>query len=253
MNESMLSAQYRERKNSFECEGIPELYRGAWMQTFSALLMLFLCMFVLRFGMLSLPEGRLTRALSFYPPRVLATPAARKRLRAPVDYWPTALAGRSEKIAAISEDLTRLSGSPMLQRVPGGDKEFGADLVLHAAAGFISLSLKSSAFPGGLDELSPGVREAIGIIGQTFSEAGFQIRIDAMSVLEESSRGLFNSDWELSTARAMAVLRQFLDAGVDAGSLSVGSYGGTKRGISGEFPNNGRAESRVDIIISLRK
>jgi chemotaxis protein MotB len=62
----------------------------------------------------------------------------------------------------------------------------------------------------------------------------------------------FPSNWELSAARATAVLRKLLDAGLNPGRVSVSGYGEQKP-ISSNDSSTGRAKNRRVEIVVLRQ
>jgi chemotaxis protein MotB len=60
----------------------------------------------------------------------------------------------------------------------------------------------------------------------------------------------FNSNWDLSTARAMAVATMLLnDAGVDPKRMSIAGYAEYHPAASNDTPEGRRANRRVDIVV----
>jgi len=249
MNDTFLSPEYLTQKKLQEEGNLAKLYEEGWKLSISTILLLLFALLCLRVAMSRISSRGLAEALSVYPGWENSSSNALEKK----DLWQTPFSSRNERALALYAGLAANFGEPRRKGQNGEDRFYGSDLVVRAGDGFLNLSLLPSAFPGGIDELSRSTQDTIGLIGRTFENSAFEISIESMSILPETARGLFNSDVELSTARAMAVLRQFLDAGVDAQRLRVGSYGSSKRGIRGDRTLRWLPLERVDIVISLRK
>ena len=60
----------------------------------------------------------------------------------------------------------------------------------------------------------------------------------------------FASNWELSTARAMAVAMMLVnESGVDPERMSIAAYGQYRPAASNDTPEGRRANRRVDIVV----
>ena len=249
----LLSNSYVEQRKQRELEAIASGPRQInWSLTFSDLLMLLVTMFVLRFSMYSLPKKTLNDNLRSYPTRVAGTPVAQTEKEIPDDYWLSVIPGNSEKLAAMSEGLSRVLGAPERETEFGSGKRFGSTMILTPSPGVLTATLLKSAFAGAGDELTFEASEAIRTIGKTFGSPEFDLQIAATAILSKDQPSDFASDSELSTARALAVLRQFLDAGVDAQVLSVASYGSATRGIEHSKRTEKMPVERVDIRIRVK-
>ncbi len=243
-------AQRRKREEEARLHGPRQIH---WTLTFSDLLTLLLTMFVLRFSMYSLPKKTLNDSLVNYPTRAVGLGGDRADENiVPQDYWLSTLPGSRERLAAMSDSLSRILGAPEPETESGNGKRFGSGLILTTSHGMVTASLLRGAFANQNDELTFEAAEAVRTIGKTFGTPEFEIRISSTAVLSGDQENDFASDADLSTARGMAVLRQFLDAGVDAQVLSLGSYGGAQRGVIGRDYGETLPDERVDISIRLR-
>jgi len=249
----LLSNSYLEQRKKRELEAIASGPRQInWSLTFSDLLTLLVTMFVLRFSMYSLPKKTLNDQLRSFPTRVVGKEVDQQAAETPDDFWLSVIPGKSEKISAMSDSLSRVLGAPERETEFGSGRRFGSTIVLTPSPGVLTASLLNSAFSADGDELTFEASEAIRTIGKTFGGPDFDIQIAATALLPKNQPSDFASDSELSTARALAVLRQFLDAGVDAQVLSVASYGSANRGIDHAERDSKLPLERVDISIRVK-
>jgi len=91
-------------------------------------------------------------------------------------------------------------------------------------------------------------------IGQLLASGRIEnpIRVEGHTDDTPISTAQFPSNWELSAARATAVLRKLLDAGLNPGRVSVAGYGEQKP-LAGNGSAAGRAKNRRVEIVVLRQ
>ncbi len=119
--------------------------------------------------------------------------------------------------------------------------------------GIILTIMDSVLFESGQAFLVPTAFPVLSEIGSIISSLNADVRIaghtDDTPVSGESL-ALYPSNWELSTARAMSVLRYFVNQEqIDPRNLSVGGYGSYRPRVSNETPEGRRQNRRVEIII----
>jgi chemotaxis protein MotB len=116
--------------------------------------------------------------------------------------------------------------------------------------GFV-ISLKELGFfNSGQAELLPGAAEKIEKIAKVLSKPGLEIRVEGDSDNQPIHNDQFRSNWELSTARAMAVLRLLVDdAGFDPKKLSASGYGEFRPVADNATPEGRRMNRRVDLVV----
>ncbi|MFN8392312.1 MAG: flagellar motor protein MotB [Bdellovibrionota bacterium] len=259
----MLSDEYWQRKrraNATQSDGPDPML---WMITFSDLLMLILTMFVMRLSMLTLDLGKhpgtpsatqsaaSVNGVSVNPPQ---TPQQREKTQhsgglaetAPLLETPTE-PREAEKLTAVTQAFYHIFGQQAPLSVGQSDGRFGSEMTIRYHAGRLTASLLDGSFGAPGDELTFHGSEAVATIAKTFGDGAFDIHISAHSrLLNETD--YFGSDLELSSARALAVLRQMLDAGVDPQCLKVSSYDTP----SEELADKSVLPNRVDIDIQPR-
>ena len=120
--------------------------------------------------------------------------------------------------------------------------------------GFV-ISLKELGFfNSGQAELLPGAADKIVRIAKVLTRPGLDIRIEGHSDNQPIHNVQFRSNWELSTARAMAVLRLLVDdSGFDPTRVSASGYG-EYRPIADNATSDGRRMNRrVDLVVVQSK
>jgi len=139
---------------------------------------------------------------------------------------------RRELEAAIGEELH--NGQVTMEVTPDG---------------FV-ISLKELGFfHSGQAALRPGAADKIEQIAKVLSQHGFHLRVEGHSDIQPIHTAAFDSNWQLSTARAMAVLMFLIKSGLDPGKISVAGYG-PYRPISDNASAEGRKMNRrVDLVV----
>ena len=77
------------------------------------------------------------------------------------------------------------------------------------------------------------------------------VRVEGHTDNRPISNSRFRSNWELSTARAMVVLRKLASEGVPAERLSAAGYG-EFRPVASNAAEDGRKQNRrVDLVVAV--
>jgi len=129
------------------------------------------------------------------------------------------------------------------------------EVVLQVTPEGFVISLKELGFfNSGQAELLPGASEKIERIAKVLSKPGLEIRVEGHSDNQPIHNDQFRSNWELSTARAMAVLRLLVDdAGFDPRKLSASGYGEYRPVADNGTPEGRRMNRRVDLVVVQSK
>lgn len=136
------------------------------------------------------------------------------------------------------------------------EKTIGSELANHEVAlqttpEGITVSLKELGFfDSGSATLKPGAASKIERIAKVLMKPGLEIRIEGHSDNQPIHNAKFGSNWELSTARATAVLLLLInDAGFDPKTLSASGYGEYRPIASDSTPDGRRMNRRVDLVV----
>jgi len=116
--------------------------------------------------------------------------------------------------------------------------------------GFV-ISLKELGFfNSGQAVLLPGAAEKIERIAAVLAQHGLELRVEGHSDNQPIHNAQFNSNWELSTARALAVMQHLVDhSGFDPKKISVAAYGEYRPVADDSTPEGRRMNRRVDLVV----
>jgi chemotaxis protein MotB len=116
--------------------------------------------------------------------------------------------------------------------------------------GFVISLHELGFFDSGQAKLKPGAADKIKRIASVLFEYGLDMRVEGHTDNVPIHNAMFSSNWDLSTARAMAVAMMLLnDAGVDPQRLSIAAYGEYHPAASNDTDEGRRANRRVDIVV----
>ena len=125
------------------------------------------------------------------------------------------------------------------------------EVVLQVTPEGFVISLKELGFfNSGQAELLPGASDKIVRIAKVLARPGLDIRIEGHSDNQPIHTAQFRSNWELSAARAMAVLRLLVDdSGFDPTRVSASGYGEYRPIADNATPEGRRMNRRVDLVV----
>ena len=116
--------------------------------------------------------------------------------------------------------------------------------------GFV-ISLKELGFfNSGQAVLLPGAAKKIERIAKVLTQHGLDLRVEGHSDDQPIHTAQFNSNWDLSTARALAVVLFLVnDSGFDPKRFSVAGYGQYRPIADDTTPAGRRMNRRVDLVV----
>ena len=155
---------------------------------------------------------------------------------------------KSDETAATGIDIEQLR--QQLEAAIGRELKDGQVTMSVTPEGFV-ISLKDLGFfDSGQANLRPGAAEKIERIAKVLSQHGFYLRVEGHSDDQPIHTAQFDSNWELSTARAMSVLSLLIhQSGLDPGKISLAGYG-QYRPIADNATADGRKMNRrVDLVV----
>lgn len=105
-------------------------------------------------------------------------------------------------------------------------------------------------FPGGQANLTPQARAIMAKVATTISKLPNYIRVEGHTCDLPISNGAYASNWELSSARALTVVHEFMDAGKIAPQrLSATAYSEYRPRKPNDSEQNRAQNRRVDIVV----
>ncbi|MBD3264534.1 MAG: OmpA family protein [Candidatus Omnitrophica bacterium] len=131
-------------------------------------------------------------------------------------------------------------------------KDYKAKLEM-TERGLVVTFLAEVFFDSGKAELHQDSEETLRDVGEIFREdipESYHMRIEGHTDNEPIKYSPWKSNWELASARALAVLHFFIDeCGIAPGRISAESYGEHHPVVDNSTPEGKRENRRVEIII----
>ncbi|MFZ0745280.1 MAG: OmpA family protein [Terracidiphilus sp.] len=155
-----------------------------------------------------------------------------------------------EESAPPGSEIDMIDLRRQLEGAMGQELEKHEVVLKVTPEGFV-ISLKELGFfNSGQAVLLPGAATKIERIAKVLSRPGLELRIEGHSDNQPIHTAKFHSNWELSTARAMAVLLLLVDdAGFDPEKLSASGYGQYRPVADNSTPDGRRMNRRVDLVV----
>jgi len=125
------------------------------------------------------------------------------------------------------------------------------EIVLKVTPEGFVISLKELGFfDSGQATLLPGAADKIARIAKVLTGHGLELRVEGHSDDQPIHNAQFSSNWELSTARAMAVLLYLVNsAGFDPTKISASGYGQYRSVADNATAEGRRMNRRVDLVV----
>ncbi|MEZ4502206.1 MAG: OmpA family protein [Dehalococcoidia bacterium] len=104
-------------------------------------------------------------------------------------------------------------------------------------------------FPSASAELQPEARELMQVVADVLQTVPNAVRVEGHTDNVPVGTAAYPTNWELSSARATAVLRALVDAGVSPVRLSAAGYAEFRPVASNNTPEGRAQNRRADIVI----
>jgi chemotaxis protein MotB len=116
--------------------------------------------------------------------------------------------------------------------------------------GFVISLHELGFFDSGEAMLRPGAADKIKRIAAVLTQYGLDMRVEGHSDNVPIHNATYASNWDLSTARAMAVATMLIDESrIDPKRMSIAGYAQYHPVASNDTPEGRRANRRVDIVV----
>jgi chemotaxis protein MotB len=113
----------------------------------------------------------------------------------------------------------------------------------------ITVVTNALVFPGNSADLLPEGQHILGVIAPPLVHSAHNIEVDGNTNQEKVSTYPYPSGWELSSARASAVVRYLISAGIGANRLSAVGYSDQRPLYPANDPRSITLNRRVDIVV----
>jgi chemotaxis protein MotB len=114
----------------------------------------------------------------------------------------------------------------------------------------VSLVSRHVVFPADVARLSERGRNVVDTLAPVLREVSNALRIDGHTNQEPVRPRLYATDWDLSAARAVTVLRRLNEQGrVPQARLSLSAFGHEEPLVDPDRPGSQQVNKRVDIVV----
>lgn len=167
---------------------------------------------------------------------------------------PEALPYETHKIPAAGGQSVlsqeQLAARSVLEADMAEDLRSGRVELLEDERGLVLSIPEASAFGTGSADLSPAAQQAVGRLADSLGKLGNPVLIEGHTDDVPIHTARFASNWELSTARATAVVQWLVEkGGIDARRLSAAGYGEFHPRVANESAQARARNRRVDVVI----
>jgi chemotaxis protein MotB len=151
-----------------------------------------------------------------------------------------AVARRAEKLDRAYKELVKLL-QPMIekQQVRVLLQDLGVVIDVNAVVLFAS----------GKAELTPDAAQLMEQVASILKDLHYPIQVDGFTDNQAIHNDQFSSNWDLSAARAIAVVKRFVTAGIDPTTLVGAGYGEYHPVASNDTPEGKAMNRRVSIVV----
>ncbi len=225
-------------ENEQEESGSGEI--AGWVVTFSDLMTLLLTFFVLLLSMSSLDRQSISRIFSMLPGKsgILNRQAWYGSKELPDEEW---------NYNRLSELMTQISD---LQRKKESEIRPGDIKIIQKSKGMVIMVANKILFEKGKASLSPKAKDLLNAIGDFLDQCKNKISIEGHTDNTPIRSARFTSNWELSAARAMSVLRYFTQVrGMPPSRFRIAAFGDTKPIVPNTTEGNKARNRRIEIVI----
>lgn len=116
--------------------------------------------------------------------------------------------------------------------------------------GLVVSFAQAALFPSGEDVISAGAYDRIGKVAAAIARLPNHIRLEGHTDAVPINTARFHSNWDLSSARAIALLKIMTDRfGVPPGKLSIAGYADTAPVAANDTEASRAKNRRVDIVV----
>ena len=229
----------RHQKNRFN-NGDGES-RPGWEIVYSGFILILLCFFIMLCSFSTMEEAKVMRFVRSFSNAVSFFPGGHQ-LESGAVILPKSsgmIASRAG-MAKLFEDLEALSDQ--------FDLEEEIEL-LFSKEGLMMRLAEHTLFESGVATISPQALPLLKKIGVIITQTDYLIRIEGHTDNVPIHTATFPSNWELSTARAVNVLRYFIqDHRIDAKRLSAEGFGEFRPLVANDSEENRATNRRVVVF-----
>ncbi len=219
---------------------------GTWEVVYTGFVLILLCFFILLCSFSSMEEAKVTRFVKSFVTNLSILPGGIKTEPSKVIIPP------SPDIVSVKSGMAHI-----LQTLKDYVHESGLENDVSFTATENGLVMRISdtiLFDLGKAEISSEGRRFLNKLASFFARTEQSIRIEGHTDNLPIHTSQYPSNWELSTARAVNVLRYFLEqGGISLNRLSAVGFGEFHPIVSNDTPQHRAKNRRVEIVLTRKK
>lgn len=228
----------RNKKNSSKDSGGSG---GGWEIVYSGFILIMLCFFVMLSSFATMEEAKVMRFVRSFANAVSIFPGGKKFEHGLVVLPQSSdMVDHSSELAKVFEEL----------KVLIGQSSFNEEVSLSFSPEGLIMRLSDYAlFDLGVADISPEALPLLEKIGEVIAKTSYQVRIEGHTDNLPIHTERFLSNWELSTTRAVNVLRYFRKTHkIPAGRLSAAGFAEYRPLVPNDSDAQRAQNRRVEII-----
>ena len=228
----------KRNKQGTKDGGVP---RGGWEMVYSGFILIFLCFFIMLCSFSRMEESKVTRFVKSFSHAV-------NILSGGLDFESGDIVLHdSEKMVDENSEVANI-----YKNIKSIVKELKLEndvTLLFSDDGLVMRLSDKILFDLGGAAISVGATPLLQKIGLIISKTSYSIRIEGHTDNFPINRVKFPSNWELSTARAVSVLRYFIEKNnIPSERLSAAGFGEFHPLLPNDLPENRAKNRRVELV-----
>jgi chemotaxis protein MotB len=214
---------------------------GGWQFIYSGFVLILLCFFIMLSSFSSIQEAKIMRFVKSFVDAVSILPGGLKTDGAAEVVPKSAeMVENDNPLARIFTDFTALAERLNYQNEIS---------VAYTAEGLVMRLSDHALFKAGVADISPQAIPLLQKIGAIVAETAYEVRVEGHTDDIPIKTNRYPSNWELSTARAVNVLRYLIDAyRISNERLSAAGFGEHQPIAANDSSMNRAKNRRVEIV-----
>jgi chemotaxis protein MotB len=214
---------------------------GGWEIVYSGFVLILLCFFIMLSSFSSMEEAKIMRFVKSFIDAVGILPGGLK-----FDQGSIVLPGSGDMVDS-DDELAQIFAE--LEELSGRLKKENDITLAYSSKGLVMRLTDRALFEVGVAAISPQAFPLLKKVRETIARTDFEVRIEGHSDDLPIKTAQFPSNWELSTARAVNVLRYFIETGtISSQRLSAVGFGEFQPGVPNDSIEHRAQNRRVEII-----
>lgn len=217
---------------------------NAWMDTYADTITLLLTFFILLYSFSTIDNKKLKQIAASFKGETIGTPMVVEPIEDEMDILEVGVGSKNpydilvEKVTNIIEENGLSEVITIREDDAGVILQLGNSILFDSAKAI----LKSQSF------------EALDVISTIIPQIDNDIMVQGHTDNRPINSYVYPSNWELSTARAVAVVKYFInEKGLDPARFSATGYGEYRPLVENNSDENMETNRRVDILIVQQK